>query len=183
MSAVRLLAGQQTLGFLDTHGAGPRGRQRHARSADRTVCIQRELHGRRGGSEVAHLALDLLVGTGRAIVGHREIGRPAPSRPRRQRWRSCRPGNRRSATVRVPALPRTTTSARAASAVAVQSPAGSLWQRLPTTVPICRTTGSATTRETSCRRLQRRSPIHDARSISLSRAIAPTASTLPFGRR
>ena len=80
-------------------------------------------------------------------------------------------------TRRVPALPRTTTAAREASATAVQSPAGSLWHRLPTTVPICRTTGSATTRDTSWMRLQRRSPIHGARSMSLSRAIAPIAST------
>ena len=39
-------------------------------------------------------------------------------------------------TVRAPALPRTTTSAREASAAVVQSPDGSLWHRLPTTVPI-----------------------------------------------
>ena len=80
-------------------------------------------------------------------------------------------------TRRVPALPRTTTSARDASATAVQSPAGSLWHKLPTTVPIWRTTGSATTRDASWIRLQRRSPIHGARSMSLSRAIAPMAST------
>ena len=80
-------------------------------------------------------------------------------------------------TRRVPALPRTTTVAREASATAVQSPAGSLWHRLPTTVPIWRTTGSATTRDASWMRLHRRSPIHGARSMSLSRAIAPTAST------
>ena len=59
-------------------------------------------------------------------------------------------------TVRSPDAPRTTTSARAASATAGQSPDGSLWHRLPTTVPIWRTTGSATTRETSWMRLQRR---------------------------
>ena len=38
-------------------------------------------------------------------------------------------------TRRVPAAPRTTTSAREASATAGQSPDGSLWHRLPTTVP------------------------------------------------
>jgi len=52
------------------------------------------------------------------------------------------------ATTRVP-RPANTTCAREASAATAQSPAGSLWQRLPTTVPICRTTGSATTAETS----------------------------------
>ena len=52
-------------------------------------------------------------------------------------------------TRRVPLLPRITTVAREASATVVQSPDGSLWHKLPTTVPICRTTGSATTREAS----------------------------------
>ena len=79
-SARRFLAGEQTLGLVHAHGARTGGRQRHARAADRAVGVQRHLHGGRGGGEVADLALDLLIRAGRAVVGHRKLRAPAPSR-------------------------------------------------------------------------------------------------------
>ena len=156
----------------------PRGRQRHARRCGscrrRPATPARPRRRSRSRPPCARPS-----GTSRPCDRRApETPRPAPSRLRRPRSRSCRRGNRRSGPWRVPSLPRTTTSAREASATAVQSPAGSLWHRLPTTVPICRTTGSATTRDVSWIRLQRRSadPAAHARCRA-SRAIAPTAST------
>ena len=107
-----------------------------------------DLHRRRGGGEVADLALDLLVRAGRAIVRHRELRaeRHLAFANRRREAVDEKIVDRDAARA---ALAAHDDLAREASATAVQSPAGSLWHRLPTTVPICRTTGSATTRDAS----------------------------------
>src|SRR5450631_2979271 len=68
----RLRTVQNPLRFDDSQGFRAGGPDRDPGAADRTVRGQRQLHGRRRGSEVADFAFDFLIRTRRLLAGYRK---------------------------------------------------------------------------------------------------------------